>query len=196
MIVEIVSEKEAGGDLELILRNGKTFVFEDDDDSTWEGKVDDVMPDGEEEETGIAAMIGVREGPLPQSLTLPIALRYDNSLLRDFNNDHSKTKQWLSRVVQLAKPKMKLIDITVHLKVTGVEHYNKDVGAADDQWIQIIRKDSRNRGVKGPISYFCNYQRKYLLHQNKKLNILYIKTKNKTSLHQNKIIDILYIKTK
>ena len=63
---------------------------------------------------------------------------------------------------------MKLIDITVHLKVTGVEHYNKDVGAADDQWIQIIRKDSRNRGVKGPISYFCNYQRKYLLHQNKK----------------------------
>ena len=167
MIVEIVSEKEAGGDLELILRNGKTFVFEDDDDSTWEGKVDDVMPDGEEEETGIAAMIGVREGPLPQSLTLPIALRYDNSLLRDFNNDHSKAKQWLDRVVQLAKPKMKLIDITVHLKVIGVEHYNKDIGAADDQWIQIIRKDGRNRGVKGPISYFCNYQRKYIMHQNK-----------------------------
>ena len=168
VIVEIVSEKEAGGDLELILRNGQTFVFEDDDDSTWEGKVDDVMPDGEEGETGIAAMIGVREGPLPQSVTLPIALRYDNSLLRDFNNDHSKAKQWLDRVVQLAKPKMKLIDITVHLKVIGVEHYNKDIGAADDQWIQIIRKDSRNRGVKGPISYFCNYQRKYLLHQNKK----------------------------
>ena len=93
VIVEIVSEKEAGGDLQLILRNGKTFVFEDDDDSTWEGKVDDVMPDVEEEETGIAAMIGVREGHLPQSLTLPIALRYDNSLLRDFNNDHSKAKQ-------------------------------------------------------------------------------------------------------
>ena len=92
-------------------------------------------------------------GRLPQSVMLEISLRYDNSLLARFYNSPTEVKRWISRVVQLAKPRMSLIRPKVHLSVVGTaERYNKII-KADDFWLDKIRI-SENWGRKGPISYF------------------------------------------
>jgi len=154
VIVEILSKTEAGGILELIIANGKTYKAAADDTS-WEGKADDApVPEyNPEEDDGLAAQIGPRDGRLPQSVTLEISLRYDNSLLAEFGNNPTEVKYWLSRVVELAKPRMAAIDLGVHLKVVGtVEHFKKNIEATDE-WIHHIAR-TENRGMRGPISYF------------------------------------------
>ena len=152
VIVEILSKTEAGGVLELIITNGKTYKVAPENIS-WEGKGDDAPLPDTEEDNGIAAQIGPRDGPLPQAVTLEISLRYDNSLLREFGNNPTRVKQWLSKVVELAKPKMMLIDLRVHLKVVGtVERFNKDIRATSF-WVYQIPK-TENIGMRGPISYF------------------------------------------
>ena len=128
VIVEIQSAREV---LELILANGRTYEAAADD-TRWDEKADDVTDPDPEEEDMMAALIGVREGPLPQSVTLEISLRYDNSLLAEFGNNPTEVKRWLSKVVELAKPKMTLIDLRVNLKVVGtVKHFNKNIRATD-----------------------------------------------------------------
>ena len=152
VIVEILSKMEAGGVLELIIANGKTYEAAADNTS-WEGKADDALDDDPEEDTGIAAQIGRWNGPLPQSVTLEISLRYDNLLLAEFGNNPTEVKHWLSSVIQLAKPKMTLIDLRVHLKVVGtVEHFNRKIRATDAALREIAATE--NRGKRGPIAYF------------------------------------------
>ena len=101
----------------------------------------------------MAAQIGRRNGPLPQSVTLEISLRYDSLLLEEFGNNPTEVKHWLSSVIQLAKPKMTLIDLRVHLKVVGtVEHFNRKIRATDAALREIAATE--NRGKRGPIAYF------------------------------------------
>ena len=70
-----------------------------------------------------------------------------------FGNNHTEVKLWLSKVVELAKPKMSLLDLRVHLRIGTVEHYNKNISVSGS-WIEKIRA-TENKGIKGPISYFC-----------------------------------------
>ena len=159
VIVEILSKTEAGGILELIIANGKTYKAAADDTS-WEGKADDApVPEyNPEEDDGLAAQIGPRDGRLPQSVTLEISLRYDNSLLAEFGNNPTEVEYWLIRVVELAKLRMTAIDLGVHLKIVGrVEHFKKNIEATDD-WIHHISR-TENRGMRGPISYFTGSKR-------------------------------------
>ena len=151
MHVEILSKMAPGGFLELIMMNGRTYKVAPDNTS-WRGEVDDVIvPDpGEDIMSDIAPWVG----PLPQAVILEIThLRYDNSLLAEFGNNPTEVKLWLSKVVELAKPKMSLLDLRVHLRVGTVEHYNKEISVSDS-WIRKIG-DTENKGIKGPISYFC-----------------------------------------
>ena len=152
VVVEILSEMEADGVIELIIADGETYEVAEEN-TIWEGKVDDApIPDSEEDD-GLAAQLGVWDGVLPQSVTLEISLRYDLSLLAEFDNDDIKAKHYLSRVVELAKPKMALIDLRVHLKVVGsVKRFNENI-RANDEWVYRIHK-TENRGERGPISYF------------------------------------------
>ena len=149
--VEILSKMAPGGFLELIMMNGRTYKVAPDNTS-WRGEADDVIvPDpGEDIMSDIAPWIG----PLPQAVILEVThLRYDNSLLAEFGNNPTEVKLWLSKVVELAKPKMSLLDLRVHLRVGTVEHYNKEISVSDS-WIRKIG-DTENKGIKGPISYFC-----------------------------------------
>merc|ERR1711962_433306 len=162
VLVEIASEKEAGGVLDLILtKDGNTYEVTHGDwnaDGQWnEGEEGSLIagPDHPSPDDNIAAQIPAEfSGSLPRSVTLEISLKYDNSLLGRFGNDHTRVKHWLSRVVELAKPKMALLDVKVHLKVVGqVRHYGKSIRASD-YWIRHITSTNEDKGKKGPISYF------------------------------------------
>ena len=110
-------------------------------------------------------------GRLPQSVVLEISLRYDNSLLARFYNSPTEVKRWISRVVQLAKPRMSLIRPKVHLSVVGTaERYNKSI-KADDFWLDRIRH-FENRGRRGPISYFSAGNTDHEFLQKKKGHII------------------------
>ena len=162
VLVEIASEKEAGGVLDLILtKDGNTYEVTHGDwnaDGQWnEGEEGSLIagPDDPSPDDNIAAQIPAEfSGSLPRSVTLEISLKYDNSLLGRFGNDHTRVKHWLSRVVELAKPKMALLNVKVHLKVVGqVRHYGKSIRASD-YWIRHITSTNEDKGKKGPISYF------------------------------------------
>ena len=162
VLVEIASEMEAGGVLDLILtKDGNTYEVTHGDwnaEGQWnEGEEGSLIagPDDPSPDDNIAAQIPAEfSGSLPRSVTLEISLKYDNSLLGKFSNDHTRVKHWLSRVVELAKPKMALLNVKVHLKVVGqVRHYRNSIRASD-YWIRRITSTNEDKGNKGPISYF------------------------------------------
>ena len=41
--------------------------------------------------------------PLPDAVVLETSIKYDNSLLQKFGGDHTSTKQWIKRVVELTQ---------------------------------------------------------------------------------------------
>ena len=157
VVVEIASNKEAGGVLDLIISSdGHTYEVTH---GNWGTGNDDWSNDALEADPelplddGISALPASRDGPLPKSVTLEIYLRYDNSLLAQFSNSATQVKQWLSKVVELAKPKLALLDVKILLKVVGrVDHYNKNIRASDADIRHIAATE--NKGQKGPISYF------------------------------------------
>ena len=154
MHVEILSKMAPAGVLELIIMNGRTYKAAPDN-TTWTGIVDDVfdIPDKPGQFRSFALQSRL-VGPLPQSVILEIKLRYDNSLLAEFGNDRSRVMVWLNKVVEFAKARMALIDISVDLRVVGtVEHFDESISASD-YWIEKIPR-TENWGVKGPICYFC-----------------------------------------
>ena len=151
--MEILSKMAPAGVLELIIMNGRTYKAAPDN-TTWRGIVDDVfdIPDKPGQFRSFALQSRL-VGPLPQSVILEIKLRYDNSLLAEFGNDRSRVMVWLNKVVEFAKARMALIDISVDLRVVGtVEHFSKSIRATHF-WISEIPK-TENKGQKGPISYF------------------------------------------
>ena len=82
----------------------------------------------------VAAFIAPFIGALPKAVTLEISMKYDNSLLADFGNNHEEVKQYLSGVAEIAKQKFTLIDVSVHLKVVGMTHYAKSIRASG-RWL-------------------------------------------------------------
>jgi len=142
-----LSEGEGGG-LELILSNGRTYKVPEDNTRGRDDDGIDLGPD-----PNVARRRGRFNGRLPQSVILETHLRYDNSLLAEFGNNPTKVKRWLASVVELAKPKMLLIDLKVELRIVGtMKRYNRNI-ASTDAWITRIRRNE-NKGLRGPISYF------------------------------------------
>ena len=158
--VEILSERVAGGGLELIMSNGRTYKVSTDN-TNLRGIPDDAPASDRGEDHGIASQIASWNGPLPQSVILEISLRYDNTLLAEFGNDHTRVKHWLSGVVLFAKPLMLRIGLSVELKVVGtVEHFNKNIRATK-LWRNRIA-ETENRGARRLISYFSASKSIYL----------------------------------
>ena len=135
VLVEIASYREAGGVLELILSSdGKTY---DVPQKNWDVG-NDALPEPDDEDTDDADLPqAIFSGSLPASVTVKVRLKYDNTLLRHYDNDHTKVKHWLSRIVGLTKPKLSALDVKVHLEtpVVSVDHYDADM-EADDKWIE------------------------------------------------------------
>jgi len=92
------------------------------------------------------------EGDLPEVVDLETTIWYDNSLLGKFDNDDDLTKQWLSIVVEFAKPLLlhPSLDIGINLKILGAEHANMTLEASVENAVklQALQNDHLN-------SYFC-----------------------------------------
>jgi len=160
VVVEIAS-KRAGGVLDLIIStDGNTYKVKygrRNTENEWNEGGDELLagPDEPSPKDGVSAIRTSFNGPLPRSVNLEISLKYDNNILRKFGNDHIRVKTWLSKVVELAKPKMSLLDVKVHLKVVGkVQHYQESIRRATDSSIRRISASKIDKGEKGPISYF------------------------------------------
>ena len=160
VVVEIAS-KRAGGVLDLIIStDGNTYKVKygrRNTENEWNEGGDELFagPDEPSPKDGVSALRTSFNGPLPRSVNLEISLKYDNNILRKFGNDHIRVKTWLSKVVELAKPKMSLLDVKVHLKVVGkVQHYQESIRRATDSSIRRISASKIDKGEKGPISYF------------------------------------------
>jgi len=72
--------------------------------------------------------------PLPDGVVLETSIRYDDSLLTKFGGSHSATKNWISSVVELARPRLSLasLQVKVQIQVVGeMEHHNGVVKALD-----------------------------------------------------------------
>ena len=146
VLVEIASYREAGGILELILSSdGKTYdVPKEDVDMA-----SDKMPDPEPDVIDTSLPQAAFSGSLPNSVTLKIRLKYDNTLLGQFSSDDTKVKHWLSTIVELAKPKLSTLNVKVHLEVVGsIEHYKADM-EANNKWIYGLV--GRGEIINGPI---------------------------------------------
>ena len=146
VLVEIASYREAGGILELILSSdGKTYdVPKEDVDMA-----SDKMPEPEPDVIDTSLPQAAFSGSLPNSVTLKIRLKYDNTLLGQFSSDHTKVKRWLSTIVELAKPKLSTLNVKVHLEVVGsIEHYKADM-EANNKWIYGLV--GRGEIINGPI---------------------------------------------
>ena len=141
VLVEIASYREAGGILELILSSdGKTYDVPQEEDG---GIDNDDLPDPEVEETDSSLPQAAFSGNLPRSVTLKIRLRYDNTLRSQFSYDDTKVKHWLSKIVELSKPKLSTLKVKVHLEVEGnMEHYRKNMEASK-KWIFGLPGDRR-----------------------------------------------------
>ena len=159
--VVIGSKKIVGGLADLFLSAGETYQINLHYPRRRIGGADDALVSGPGADDDIVSQIAPRNGPLPRSVILEISLRYDNTLLAEFGNDHTRVKHWLSGVVQFAKPLMSWIDLKVELKVVGtVEHFNKNIRATES-WRDRIA-ETENRGARGLITYFSASKSIYL----------------------------------
>ena len=136
VIVEIISKMKADGILDLIISDGETYEVAEEDtgmDYMFSQYVNDAKYPPQKD--NIAAFIAPFIGALPQDVTLETSMKYDNSLLAEFGNNHDKVKQYLSGVAELAKGLLTLVDVRVHLKVVGsVTHYAKSIRATG-RWL-------------------------------------------------------------
>jgi len=92
-------------------------------------------------------------GPLPKKVVLETVIKYDNSLLDHFDGSHTKTKEWLSRVIELVKPRMSDATLTmpITLKTGKIEHTNARLTANKQTLLSIISTDSPSSLT----TYFC-----------------------------------------
>ena len=92
---------------------------------------------------------------LPKQVVLKTYIRYDNTLLRKFGGSHTSTKQWLSRVVEMSKPRLvhSSLNTGIVLQVLGeLKHHHEDI-QADAPTIHRLARNPTDRGL---VSYFCS----------------------------------------
>ena len=86
---------------------------------------------------------------LPGKVSLKTKVMYDTSLLKHFGNSDTRTKEWISAVVELAKPRMAHSSLTlpIEISVENVGFLNREI-KADSPSIYSLRPTSLT-------SYFC-----------------------------------------
>jgi len=154
----------SGGLVDVVLVDGVTYSIKDDSETSFIVMDDDVVhapsrikrqvPTESEDDLLIPPPnpnpVAARFfGPLPRRVITKTDIKYDNSLLGHFRGSHSKTKQWISRVVELAKPRMAHNSLTmpITLQVGQMDHTNANL-KANNQNIRSLRPRTLT-------SYFC-----------------------------------------
>lgn len=116
--VSIASKLVPNGLIDFLMAGGKTSVIEEYNTSNGTARALEYENDVLEPPAETGAVAAVFSGTLPQAVTLRTVLWYDRSLLGKFGNNHDSTKQWLSRMVELAKPR--LAEPSLQIKVNIV----------------------------------------------------------------------------
>ena len=91
-------------------------------------------------------------GTLPSKIILKTDIRYDNSLLKHFNNSHQKTKDWINKVVGHTQTRLyhESIRMKIALKVGTVSHIAESIKADKANMYKLYKKKQPQL-----ISYFC-----------------------------------------
>merc|ERR1712106_608886 len=121
-----------------------------DDYEDYDYEVDDfVIPPQTRHRVGAR----VFSGSLPKNVVLETDIKYDNSLLLHFENSHPKTKEWISRVVELSKPRMSHISLAmpITLKTRKIDHTDRSLKASKKDYVDLVIYDSPSSLT----SYFC-----------------------------------------
>ena len=89
------------------------------------------------------------QGPLPEKVFLKTSVVYDRSLKQYFGSSDKRTKEWISRVVELTKPRMahSSLDLPVNIVVENVDYLDQEI-KANNQNISSLEPTSFT-------SYFC-----------------------------------------
>ena len=113
-------------------------------------------------------------GPLPTKVVLETDIKYDNSLLQHFDGSHTKTHDWISAVVELAKPRMsdKSNVMPITLKTGKIDHIDVTIKANEKSartltindsptsmtsyFCEDISRESKLRGIAGALGSACN----------------------------------------
>merc|ERR1719369_2493517 len=92
-------------------------------------------------------------GPIPSTVIVKTDVKYDNSLLEHFDNSHKKTRDWLDKVVELAKSRFShdSLTIKVTLEVVEISHFNETLEASSEK-IEHLQRSEWHRVLT---SYFC-----------------------------------------
>jgi hypothetical protein len=116
--ISIASSKVPGGMVDLSIVDGLTYLIKDDVKTSLQrrrgifiSKNDFLIP------PPIKNAKSSARSTLPNGALLKTSIRYDNTLLNRFGGSHTKTKQWINSVVELAKPRMS--HVAIHLQVVG-----------------------------------------------------------------------------
>ena len=156
-VVTIASGLVPGGLVDLVVSNGTTHIIGDDASGT-----DRLMNPFYEDMIIPPANLNppahhmAAKRALPNGVVLKTRIRYDDTLLRHFNDDRTLTRQWLSRVVEMAKPRLahSSLNTKIQIELVGeMEHVHEDI-QADETTIRAI--SARNPRTSGVTSYFCS----------------------------------------
>ena len=155
--VTIASRLVPRGLVDLVIINGTTYSIKEDtssgtDRQMKEGDQDMLMPPASPNSAQHHMAAG---SAVPKQVVLKTYIRYDNTLLRKFGGSHTSTKQWLSRVVEMSKPRLvhSSLDTGIILHVLGeMKHHNEDI-QADSPTIYRLARNPTERGL---VSYFCS----------------------------------------
>ena len=156
-VASIVSSQLPGGILDLSLVNGITNSITDVDPGQRTGHQD--YSAGEMANDAFSpprirtrARTPYFSGSLPSKVILKTDIKYDNSLLKHFNNSHQKTKDWINKIVGLTQTRFYLesIIIKVTLKIGTVAHVDEELKADGKSLGNLYKKH-----LPDLTSYFC-----------------------------------------
>ena len=106
--VTIASRLVPNGLVDLVILNRSTYSIKEDSSSRisrqLEVRDEDMVIPPASAHSAVHQMAA--DSPMPGQVVLETYLRYDNTLLGKFGGSHTSTKQWLSRVVEMARPRL------------------------------------------------------------------------------------------
>ena len=147
--VTIASRLVPGGLVDLVIVSGTTYNIKANT-SLRRGK--DSPAPAPESDYSVPRQMDA-DSPMPKQVVIKTHIRYDNTLLGKFEGSHTATKQWLSRVLEMVRPRLLLssLDTGVLLQVIGgMEHIDEDIRPDNST---IYRLTINNTGI-GLTSYF------------------------------------------
>ena len=154
--LSIASTVVPNGLVDLLLVDGTTTVIEEESHHKATDRLTNSRNDALKPPSWVLHSTSAQfTGPLPQRVLIETTFWYDQSLLRKFGGSSSRTMTWLSRVVELAKPRLAepSLNVKMDLKIESVKQSPLTL-KADTTNIEKIAVMNANPNYIN--SYFCH----------------------------------------